>query len=107
MAYLKVDEALIKVPSKYADITDVFLSKLAVGLSKHTRINNHIIELIDDWQPLYSPIYILESVELEIFKAYIENNLANSFIRCSKSLVKVPIFFDKKPNQSLRLYVNY
>ena len=46
-------------------------------------------------------------MELEILKAYIENNLANGFIRPFKSPVGVPIFFDKKPDNSLRLYVKY
>ncbi len=46
-------------------------------------------------------------MELETLKAYIENNLANGFIRPSKSPVGVPILFDKKPNGSLRLCVDY
>ena len=46
-------------------------------------------------------------MELETLKAYIENNLANSFIRPSKSAIGAPILFDKKPDSSLRLYVDY
>ena len=46
-------------------------------------------------------------MELETLKAYIENNQINSFIRPSKSPARAPIFFDKKPNGSLRLCVNY
>lgn len=48
IAYLKVDEAPIKLPSKYADFVDVFLPKLAVELSEYTEINNYVIELVDD-----------------------------------------------------------
>ncbi len=48
IAHLKAAEALIKVPSKYADFADVFLPKLAVKLPKYTRINNHAIKLVDD-----------------------------------------------------------
>ncbi len=70
-------------------------------------INNHTIKLIDDWQPLYNPIYSLGLVELEILKIYIKTNLANGFIRPSKSPVGVLIFLDKKPDGSLRLCVNY
>ncbi len=62
---------------------------------------------MDDWQLLYGLIYSLEPVELETLKAYIKNNLTNSFIRPSKSLTGVPIFFDKKLDNSLRLYVDY
>ena len=39
-------------------------------------------------------------------KTYIKNNLASNFIRSSKSSAKIPIFFDKKPDESLRLYIN-
>ncbi len=62
---------------------------------------------MDDWQPSYGPIYSLRPVELETLKAYIENNLANGFIKPSMSPVKVLIFFDKKSDSSLRLYVDY
>ncbi len=58
-------------------------------------------------QPLYGPIYSLGPVELETLKAYIENNLASDFIRPSKSPARAPILFDKKPNGSLRLCVDY
>ena len=48
IAHLKADKALIKVPSEYADFADVFSLKLATKLLKHTKINNHAIELVDD-----------------------------------------------------------
>ncbi len=105
--YLKVDKASSKVSSKYADFVDVFSPKLALELPEHTGINNHAIKLVNDWQPLYGPIYSLGPVELKTLKAYIENNLANGFIRPSKSLARAPILFNKKPDGSLRLCVNY
>ncbi len=80
IAHLKADEAPTEVPSKYADFADVFSPKLAAELPEHTGINDHAIELVDDWQPPYSPIYSLGPVELETLKAYIENNLASGFI---------------------------
>ncbi len=46
-------------------------------------------------------------MELEILKAYIKNNLANSFIRPSKSSAGALILFDKKPDGDLRLCVDY
>ena len=46
-------------------------------------------------------------MELEILKTYIENNLANGFIRPSKSPAGASILFDKKPDGSLRLCVDY
>ncbi len=107
IAHLKVDEATTKVPSKYTDFADVFSLKLAVELLEYTEINDHALELGDDWQPLYSPIYNLGPVELETLKAYIKNNLASSFIQPSKSSTGAPILFNKKLDGSLRLCVDY
>ena len=107
VAYLKADDTLTKVSSEYSNFADVFCPKLATKLSKYTRINDHIIELVDDWQLPYGPIYNLGSVELKMLKAYIENNLANSFIRSFKLPAKALIFFNKKSNSSLRICVNY
>ena len=45
--------------------------------------------------------------ELCIPWAYIEKNLANRFIKPSKSPAGAPILFDFKLNRDLRLYVNY
>ncbi len=95
------------MPSKYADFADVFSPKLVAELPEYTGINDHAIEFVDDWQPLYSPIYSLRPVKLDTLKAYIENNLANDFISLSKSSVGAPSIFDKKLNGSLRLCVDY
>ncbi len=81
--------------SKYADFADFFSPKLATELSEYIGINDYAIEFVDDWQPLYSPIYSLGSMELEILKAYIETNLANDFIKPFKSPAGAPILFDK------------
>ena len=94
------------MPNKYADFADVFLPKLVSKLLKH-RINDNIIELKDDKQPPYGSIYFLGPVKLETLKAYMENNLANGFIKPIKSLTGAPIFFDKKPDGSLRLCIDY
>lgn len=107
IAYLKADKALIKVPCNYADFADIFSPKLVAELLKNTQINDLTIKLIDDLQLFYGLIYSLGVIELEILKTYIKNNLAKGFIRPSKSLVKAPIFFDKKPDGNLRLYINY
>ncbi len=48
IAYLKVDEALIKIFSKYADFANIFLPKLVRELPKYISINDYIIELVDD-----------------------------------------------------------
>ncbi len=46
-------------------------------------------------------------MELEILNAYIKNNLASDFIRPCKSPAGAPILFDKRPNGSLRLCMDY
>ena len=107
IAHLKVNEAFTKVLSEYTDFADVFFPKLAVKLSKHMKINDYAIKLVDDWQPPYGPIYSLNSVGLKTLKAYIKNNLANGFIKPSKSSAEALIFFDKKPDSSLRLCIDY
>lgn len=76
-------------------------------LSENIGINRHTIKLVEGKQPPYYLIYILNLVELETLKAYIETHLKTDFIQPSKSLVGAPIFFDKKSNDSLCLYVDY
>ena len=101
-------EALTKVPDKYSDFADVFSPDLVSELPKHSGINDYAIELVKICQqPPYRPIYSLGPVELKTLKAYIETNLANGFIRPSKSPNGTPILFDRKSNGSLRLCVDY
>ena len=44
---------------------------------------------------------------METLKTYIKTNLANGFIWSSKSPAGAPIFFNKEPNRSLRLCMDY
>ncbi len=71
------------------------------------RINSHAIKLVDDRQLPYSSIYSLGLVKLETLKTYIKNNLPNGFIRLFKSLIGILIFFNKKPDGSLGLCMDY
>lgn len=48
IAYLKMDEILIKLPSKDTDFANIFSLKLDAKLFKHININNHTIKLMDD-----------------------------------------------------------
>ena len=107
VANLKVDKALTKVLSKYADFADIFSPKLAADIPEYMEINDHAIELVDDQQHSYGPIYSLDSIELERLKTYIENNLASGFIKPFKSPARALILFDKKPDNSLRLCMDY
>ena len=104
---LIADKAPTKVPAEYSDFTNIFSLDLASELPEHSGINNHAMELVDGQQRPYKLIYNLGPVELETLKAYIETNLANGFIRLSKSPAGAPILFDRKSDDSFRLCVDY
>lgn len=76
-------------------------------LPENTSINKHIIKLVNDKQLLYGLIYAFSLVELKTLKAYIKIYQKTKLIKPSKSLTGAPIFFDRKLDSSLRLYVNY
>ena len=97
----------VKIPDEYSDFTDVFSEEKALVLPERTELNEHAINLEDGKQPPYGPIYSLGPVELETLKTYIETHLKTGFIRPSKSPAGAPILFDKKPDGSLRLCVDY
>ena len=107
IASLKAKEASVTVLAEYLDCANVFSEKLAAILSEHTEINTHAIKLEKGKQSPYEPIYILGPVELETLKTYIETHLKTGFIRPSKSFAGAFIFFDKKPDGSLHLCVDY
>ena len=92
--------------AKYLNFANIFSKKLAEILSKRVRVNKHAIKLKRDKQPPYRLIYSLGLVELEISKTYIKTNLANSFIKASKSLASTSILFIPKFNNSFFLFVN-
>ena len=80
---------------------------MALILFKYIKIKNYAIKLINEQQLSYRPIYNLKPIELKTLKTYININLVNNFIKPFKSQIKVPIFFDKKPNKNLLLYIDY
>ena len=100
-------KALTKVSNKYADFADICSSDLVSKLSEYTGINDYTIKLVNGQQPLYGAIYSLGPVETETMKAYIKINLANGFIRPSKSPASSPILFDRMSDGFLRLCVDY
>ena len=97
----------VKIPDKYSDFTDVFSEEKILVLPERTELNEHTIDLEDSKQPPYRPIYSLSPVELKTLKTYIETHLKTGFIWPFKSPTGTPILFDKKPDGSLRLCVNY
>ena len=97
----------VTIPAQCLDFANVFLEESANVLSEHIGVNKYAIELEKSKQPLSRSIYSLGPFEFEIFKTYIESNLANRFIRASKSPADSPILFVRKPNGSFYLCVNY
>ena len=104
---LIADDASVTVPAEYSDFADIFSKESAAVLPEDTEINTYAIDLEEGKQPSYGPIYSLGLVELETLKTYIETNLANGFTRPSQLPAVAPILFDKKPDGSFRLCVNY
>ena len=104
---LLFDEAPTKVPAEYSDYSDVFSAENAAELPENTGMNEHAIELEEGKQPPFGSIYSLGPVELETLKTYIEINLANGFIQPSKSPARAPILFNRKPDRSLCLCMDY
>ena len=104
---LLFNKAFTNVPAEYSDYSNVFSAENAAELPENTKMNEHTIKLDEGKQSSFGPIYSLKSVELETLKTYIKTNLANGFIRPSKSPARAPIFFDRKPDRSFHLCVNY
>ena len=101
------NEAPTEVSAEYFDYSNIFLVENAAEFPENTGINKYTIKLKEGKQPLFRPIYSLDPIELETLKTYIETNLANDFIRPFKSPAGVLIFFDQKPDRSLRFCVDY
>ena len=104
---IKADKTSTSVSPKYTDFADVFFKDLAIELLEHTKINDHTINLIEDYKPHYRSIYRLAPIELEILKTYIETNLANSFIKPFKFPIGIPIFFVKMLDGSFWLCIDH
>ena len=95
------------IPNEYSNFSDVFSSDSTVELLEHNGINDHPINLLDNKQPPYGPIYSLGPVKLETLKTYIKTNLASSFIRPPKFPTVALILFVRKKDGSLCLCIDY
>ena len=104
---LLFNKALTEGLVKYSDYSNIFLAEYAIEFLENTGMNEHAIKLEKGKQLSFGFFYSLRLVELEIFKIYIKTNLANDFIQPFKSPARVFILFNKKPNRSLRLCVDY
>lgn len=100
------DNSKVLLPLDYWDFAEVFSDADANKFPEHG-LHNHAIDLIDEKQPPYGPVYNLSEVELTVLRQYIDKHLANEFIRPSKSPAGAPMLFVKKPSGGLRLCVDY
>ena len=92
-------------PVEYADFADVFFLTLVCKLPPHAP-HDYAIE-IGNGQFLFGLIYPLSTVELDVLKKYIKDNLEKGFIVPSTSSAGAPILFTKKKDGGLRLYIDY
>ena len=96
------EDSLVQLLAKYHPYADVF-DKVKAGTLPHHRPYDCPYDLKPGTEAPWGPIYNLSPTELEVLRAYIEENLASGFIRHSKSPAGAPIFFVKKKDGSLRL----
>ena len=104
---LLFDKAFTEISAEYSNHSNVFLAQNGAELPENTVVNEHAIKLEKGKQLPFGLIYSLDPVELETLKIYIETNLANNFIRLSKSPARAPILFDRKPDGSFYLCINF
>ncbi len=103
-----LDESLEEPTSlkAYRDLANVFLPSNANSIPSH-RDENHAIELEPRKTPPCGPLYHLSEYQLKTLREYLDENLANGFIRPSKSFSGAPVLFTPKPDGTLRLCVDY
>ena len=96
-----------EIPECYRDLADVFSKKEATSLPPHRGHLDHHIPLMDDAKPVFGSIYNLSENELKVLKKYIEDKFSKDLIRPSVSPFDSPVLFVKKPDDNLRLCVDY
>ncbi|KIO05095.1 hypothetical protein M404DRAFT_78420, partial [Pisolithus tinctorius Marx 270] len=97
---------LAGVPKDYHDFADVFSKAKASTLPPH-REHNLKIKLEEGTTPPIGTIYSLSPVELQALWAFINENLATSFIWPTSSPYAALVLFIKKKDGSLQLCVDF
>lgn len=105
IADLKIEKVIVSI--EYLNFAKLFFSNFVAKLLEQFETNNHFINLENDKQLFYKPIYSLRLIEIEILKIYIKINLASNFIKLLKLSISLPILFVYKKNSSLWLCINY
>ena len=94
------------LPEAHHEFMDVFSKSKGTTLPPR-RPYDHKIKLEDSATPPFRPIYSLSEVEQLALHQFLDENLANHFIRPSQSPSGTPILFIKKKDGLLRLAVDY
>jgi len=100
------DALKTQIPPKYHEYLDVFSKSKGIMLLPHCQ-HDHKIDIESGTTPPFSPIYSLSKVEQVALRQFLDENLANQFIRPSQSSAGAPILFIKKKDGSLCLAVDY
>ncbi len=95
-----------RLPVEYHDLIEAFSKTKASQLPPH-RSNDCAIELQPNSHPPRGRVFPLSQPESEAMKSYIEEELANGFIRPSTSPASAGFFFVKKKDGGLRPCIDY
>jgi hypothetical protein len=82
-------------------------SKAALDVLPPRRSYDHKIKLEADHTLGYRPLYSHSTEELIVLKKYLLENLDKGFIESSQAPYLSLVLFVKKPNGSLRFYINF
>ena len=95
-----------KVPPTLHAYLDFFSKRESDTLAPHRTVD-HKIELTTEntFRFYHLNKHLLE--ELTTIREYLATNLAKGFVVSSKAPFTSPVLFTRKPNGSLRFYVNY
>ena len=94
------------IPKLYHNLEDVFSKEKANELLVSDPYN-YKIKLEGDCQSLYSLIYPLSTLKLQVLREYLHDNLAKRFIQHSTLSTGTLILFIKEKDGSLQLCINY
>ena len=101
-----MEEKGVTLPTEFHQWRWVFSEEDAATLPDHGQ-HELSIDLVERAQPPWGPIYPLSATELKVLREHLDKELANGWIRPSKSPAGAPILFAKKKDGSLRLCIDY
>ena len=91
---------------EYYDYLSIFSEEEAKALPSH-RYVDHAIPLIEGGKPPFRRMYFMSDNDLKELKAWIEINLAKSFIRALSSSAASPIIIVRRPGSAPRVCIDY